>query len=46
MEKHRAKRSFFGSLLGRGDAKDKGIQKQIERIKEHEWVKIIEGAGK
>ena len=23
--------------------KDKEIQKQIEKIKEHEWVKIIEG---
>lgn len=23
--------------------KDKVIQKQIEQVKEHEWIKIIEG---
>jgi len=26
--------------------KDKDVQEQIERIKEHEWVKVIEGEGR
>jgi hypothetical protein len=25
--------------------KDKGIQEQMERIKEHEWVRVVEGEG-